>query len=246
MLNNLEEAGERINLLVRETFENGKLQNFLDTLAKMPNISYGNCLLLKNQLEDVSKVLPKEVWEKYGKQINELAEPLQIIKYVKDGENTQYKLQEVYDVSQTDSMKVTKGHDKKVVSKIMDNMQKKLDEKYRIRFEKKEYIDETIRQIIFTMNDFSNNGDSIDFVDNIRFVVEPTIYTIEKHFGFETTNNNDIKHICMWGIDQDNDKLKNGLKDIQRMVNAFIKEFEREQKKFLININYKTEEQESN
>ena len=30
------------------------------------------------------------------------------------------------------------------------------------------------------------------------------------------------------------------------MVNAFIKEFEREQKKFLININYKTEEQESN
>ena len=79
MLNNLEEAGERINLLVRETFENGKLQNFLDTLAKMPNISYGNCLLLKNQLEDVSKVLPKEVWEKYGKQINELAELLTLL-----------------------------------------------------------------------------------------------------------------------------------------------------------------------
>ena len=60
MLKTLEEAGEKVDSLVRETFENGKLADFLDTMAKLPNISYGNCLLLKSQLEDVSKV------KKYG------------------------------------------------------------------------------------------------------------------------------------------------------------------------------------
>lgn len=247
MLNNIEEAGERIDLLVQETFENGKLQDFLDTLAMMPNTSYGNCLLLRSQLENVSNVLPKEVWEKYGKNINETAEPLQKIEYVRDGENSSYVLSNVYDISQTDSNKREKVYNVDMLKNIIDNVQKKFDQKYRIKFEKKDRIDESIRQALFNMNDFSNVGtNSIDFVDNVRLIIEPTIYTIQKHFKLEPTNTDQLNHICMWGVDQDKETLAQGLKTIQRTVNTYLKEFEREEKKYLINMNYKNQSQEAN
>ena len=246
MLKTLEEAGEKVDSLVRETFENGKLADFLDTMAKLPNISYGNCLLLKSQLEDVSKVLPKDIWKQYRKNVDEKAEPLKIIKYDKNNQETGYILADVYDVSQTDSNKKEKSYNKEFLENIMNNMQKKLDQKYKLEFKKEENIGETIRHIIFNMNDFSGNSSAVDFIDSIRLIVEPSVYTIQKRFGLETTNNDEINNICIWGVDQANDTLKQGLKDIQRTVNSFVKDFEREQKKYLINMNYKNQEQENN
>ncbi len=245
MLDNLEDAGKRIDELVQETFKNGKLQDYLDTLALMPKISYGNCLLLRSQLETVSNVLPKEGWEKYGKTINENAEPLKKIECVRNEGKKDFVLIDVYDISQTNSNRKDKIYNYDMLKNIIDNLQKKFDDKYKIKFENKERIDESIRQTIFTMNDFSNMGaNASDFVDNVRLIVEPTIYTIQKHFKLEPSNTEELKRICMWSIDQDSKTLANGLKEIQKIVNTYLKEFESEEKKYLINLEYQSQETE--
>lgn len=92
--------------MARELFEDTeKMKEFLITLSKMYNTSYSNILLLKSQRKDISKILNKDTIQKYKINVKNNEKPLKIIKRIKLENEVKFKIDEVYDISQTNAVR---------------------------------------------------------------------------------------------------------------------------------------------
>lgn len=92
--------------MARELFEDTeKMKDFLITLSKMYNTSYSNILLLKSQRKDISQILNKDTIQKYKLNVKDNEKPLKIIKRIKLENEVKFKIDEVYDISQTNAVR---------------------------------------------------------------------------------------------------------------------------------------------
>lgn len=243
----IEEAQELLNQtdeLAKEVFESQeKMRSFLLTLSKMYNTSYSNILLLKNQREDISFVANKERLEKYKYKVKDGEVPLKVIKRIKTEEGVKFKVDEVFDISQTNAEKVK---DKTYSKEYIETMLKGMCARRGLTFEPNNPL-QNIDNIIMNIRDNCRVGNfsvySVDqYASQTVAEVDATVFAVAKKLNVNTRNYN-LKDICKWGIDKDTRTLKDSLKYIQKFTNYFVKDFQTQEK--LNNIdNEKNKEEE--
>lgn len=243
----IEEAQELLTQTdehAKEVFESQeKMRSFLLTLSKMYNTSYSNILLLKNQREDISFVANKERLEKYKYKVKDGEVPLKVIKRIKTEEGVKFKVDEVFDISQTNAEKVK---DKTYSKEYIETMLKGMCARRGLTFEPNNPL-QNIDNIIMNIRDNCRVGNfsvySVDqYASQTVAEVDATVFAVAKKLNVNTRNYN-LKDICKWGIDKDTRTLKDSLKYIQKFTNYFVKDFQTQEK--LNNIdNEKNKEEE--
>ena len=230
----IEEAQELLNQtdeLAKEVFESQeKMRSFLLTLSKMYNVSYSNILLLKNQREDISFIADKEKIEKYGYKIKDEEVPLKVIKRIKAEEGVKFKVDEVFDISQTDA---TKSKEKTYSKEYIETMLKGMCARRGLTFEPDNPL-QNIDNIVMNIRDNCREGNfsiySVDqYASQTVAEVDATVFAVAKKLNINTRNYN-LKDICKWGIDKDTRTLKDSLKYIQKFTNYFVKDFQTQEK----------------
>ena len=89
----------------------------------MYNTSYSNILLLQAQIEDVSFVANKETMEKHKIHVIDGEYPLKIIKRIKVENDVKFKIDEVYEISQTNAIKKQeKTYSKEYIETMLKGM----------------------------------------------------------------------------------------------------------------------------
>ncbi len=217
--------------LVKSLFESqDKMKDFLLTLSQMYNTSYSNILLLKNKRKDISFVANKETMEKYKFHIKDKEEPLKIIKRIKAADEIKFKIDEVYDISQTDAVrKEKKTYSKEYIEVLLKGMCSRRG----ISFEDNNLM-LNLENIItdISSNSRSSNASmyNVDqYASQTQVEVNATIFAVAKKININTRNYN-LKDICKWGINKDVRTLKESLKYIQKFTNYFIKDFQTQEK----------------
>lgn len=218
------------------------MKSFLLTLSKMYNISYSNILLLKNQREDISYILDKESINKNNYSIKENEDPLKIIKAIKTEEGLKFKVDEVFDISQTDAVKKEKTYSNEYTEEIL----KGICERRGITF-----IDNNpmlnLESIVMDIRDNCRKGDFSkynleEYTNQTLAEVNASVFAVAKKLNVNTRNYN-LKDICKWGIDKDTKTLKESLKYMQKFTNYFVKDLQTQE--YLNSIeNEKNEEEE--
>lgn len=225
------------NELAKETFKNeDNIKEFLTTLSKLYNVSYNNILLLKKQRGELKLVASKEKLKKEGINIRENEKPLKIIKAIRSREKLEFKLKEVYDISQTDAQKANENlYSKEVINLILKGM----CDRRKILFNR-ESTRKNIENIIIDIR--NNVGKSINKNGEDQAQVENLCATfgIIKNLKLNTRNYN-LAEVCIWGNDKTDKELKNSLKNIQKLVNYFVSDFKSQEK---INNNVKINNEE--
>lgn len=230
----IEEAQELLDQtdeLAKEVFESQeKMRSFLLTLSKMYNVSYSNILLLKSQREDISFIADKEKLEKYGYKIKDEEVPLKVIKRIKTEEGVKFKVDEVFDISQTNAEKVK---DKTYSKEYIETMLKGMCARRGLTFEPNNPL-QNIDNIIMNIRDNCRAGNfsiySVDqYASQTVAEVDATVFAVAKKLNINTRNYN-LKDICKWGIDKDIRTLKDSLKYIQKFTNYFVKDFQTQEK----------------
>lgn len=217
--------------LAKSLFESQeKMKDFLLTLSKMYNTSYNNILLLKNQRKDISFVANKETMEKYKFNVKDKEEPLEIIKRIKVENEVKFKIDKVYDISQTDAVrKEQKTYSKAYIETILKGMCSRRG----ITFEANNPMVNLENIITDICSNSRPNNVSMYNVDQYasqtQVEVNATIFSVAKKLNINTRNYN-LKDICKWGIDKDTKTLKESLKYIQKFTNYFIKDFQTQEK----------------
>lgn len=239
-----QELLEQTDELAKEVFESQeKMRSFLLTLSKMYNVSYSNILLLKSQREDISFVADKEKLEKYKYKIKDEEKPLKVIKRIKTEEGVKFKVDEVFDISQTDAVK---SKEKTYSKEYIETMLKGMCARRGLTFEPNNPL-QNIDNIIMNIRDNCRVGNfsvySVDqYASQTVAEVDATVFAVAKKLNINTRNYN-LKDICKWGIDKDTRTLKDSLKYIQKFTNYFVKDFQTQEK--LNNIdNEKNKEEE--
>lgn len=231
------------NEMARETFEKtNKMRDFLKTLATMYNISYNNILLLKSQRENVSFIATEEEYRKYKHKIKDNEKPLKIIKRIKINDDIKFKVVEVYDISQTDALIKKKEYKKEYIDAILKGMCARRNLYYD--------TNNQMANIEEIVNDISNNtrSSNISYFDIDKYAsqsqteVIATIFAVAKKLGINTRNYN-LMEVCKWGINKENQTLKESLKYMQKFMNYFVKDFETQEKIYKIE-NQKENEEE--
>lgn len=232
------------NELAKSLFDSTEnMKNFLLLLSKMYNTSYSNLLLLKAQKNGVSFVADKETMKKCNFHIKDGEEPLKVIKRIKINDEVKFKIDKIYDISQTDAVK----KQEQVYSKeYIEMMLKGMCSRRGIRFEPNNPMI-NLENIIINIKDNSRiNTSSMYDVDQYasqtEAEVEATIFACAKTLNINTTNY-DLKYICKWGIDKDPRTLKESLKYIQKYTNYFVNDFKKQEKLYNIE-NEKQEDEE--
>ncbi len=218
--------------LAKETFESQeKMKSFLVTLSKMYNTSYSNILLLRNQRDNVSFVADKEKMEKYKYHVKDEEKPLKIIKRIKVENDVKFKIDEVYDISQTDAIK---KQEKTFSKDYIETMLKGMCSRRGLIFEPNNLM-LNLENII---TDISNNSRpsnnvtmySVDlYASQTQAEINATVFAVAKKLNINTRNYN-VKDICKWGIEKDSKTLKESLKYVQKFANYFIKDFKTQEK----------------
>ena len=217
--------------LAKSLFENQKkMRDFLLTMSKMYNTSYNNILLLKNQREDISFVADKATMEKCKFHVKDEEEPLEIIKRIKVENEVKFKIDKVYDISQTDAVKrEQKSYSKEYIETILKGMCSRRG----LGFESNNPMADLENIIIDICNNSRPSNVSKYNVDQhacqIQVEVSATIFSVAKKININVRNYN-LKDICKWGIDKDTRTLKESLKYIQKFTNYFIKDFQTQEK----------------
>lgn len=239
-----QELLDQTDELAREVFESQeKMRSFLLTISKMYNVSYSNILLLKSQREDISFVADKEKLEKYKYKIKDGETPLKVIKRIKTEEGVKFKVDEVFDISQTDAVK---SNEKTYSKEYIETMLKGMCARRGLTFEPNNPL-QNIDNIIMNIRDNCRVGNfsvySVDqYASQTVAEVDATVFAVAKKLNVNTRNYN-LKDICKWGIDKDTRTLKDSLKYIQKFTNYFVKDFQTQEK--LNNIdNEKNKEEE--
>lgn len=230
----IEEAQELLDQtdeLAKEVFESQeKMRSFLLTLSKMYNVSYSNILLLKSQREDISFVADKEKLEKFKYKIKDEEKPLKVIKRIKTEEGVKFKVDEVFDISQTDAVK---SKEKTYSKEYIETMLKGMCARRGLTFEPDNPL-QNIDNIIMNIRDNCRTGNfsiySVDqYASQTVAEVDATVFAVAKKLNINTRNYN-LKDICKWGIDKDTRTLKESLKYIQKFTNYFVKDFQTQEK----------------
>lgn len=235
---------ESTDNLAKEVFESTKnMRGFLLTLSKMYNTSYSNILLLKNQREDVSFVTNKETMEKYKFHVKDGEKPLKAIKRIKTEEGIKFKIEEVFDISQTDAIK---KQEKTFSAEYIEIMLNGMCARRGLTFEP----NNPMANLESIITDISHNSRpsnfsmySVDqYASQTQAEVDATIFTVAKKLNINTRNYN-LKSICEWGINKEPRILKESLKYIQKSTNYFIKDFQTQEKLHNIEIEKQQEEE---
>lgn len=219
---------ESADHLAKETFESQeKMESFLLTLSKMYNISCSNILLLKNQKNNVSFVADKEKFEKYKIHVKDNEKPLKAIKKIKVENKVKFKVDEVYDISQTDAIR---KQEKVLSKKYIETMIKGMCLRRGFTFDPnnlmlnlENIITDINKNIVRPSNVARYNVDL--YASQTQAEVNATVFSVAKKLNINTKNYN-LKDICKWGIDKDSRTLKESLICIQRCTNYFIGDFQ--------------------
>ncbi len=232
------------NQLAKDTFANeDNMKDFLTTLSKLYNVSYNNVLLLRKQRDELNLIASKEKFKTKGINIKAGEKPLKIIKKV-NGE-LEFKLDEVYDISQTDkSIKQNKAQSKEYIENILKGMcerrgiETKADESTRDKLEKIIIdIKNNTRQ-----NDSSKNKNIEEYNKQVQIEVTGAVFAVTKNLKLNTRNYN-FDDICNWAKDKKDKTLKESLKYMQKFTNYFVSDF-KSQEKINANENKKEDEEE--
>ena len=200
----------------------------------MYNTSYSNILLLKNQRDNVSFVANKEKMEKYKFHIKDNEKPLKLIKRIKVENEVKFKIDEVYDISQTDAIK---KQEKAFSKEYIEIMLKGMCSRRGLTFEPNNLMI-NLENIITDISNNSRPGNvamyNVDlYASQTQAEVNATVFSVAKKLNINTRNYN-LKDICKWGIEKDARTLKESLKYIQKFTNYFIKDFQTQEKLYNI------------
>lgn len=226
---------ESTDHLAKETFESQeKLKSFLLTLSKMYNTSYSNILLLKNQRDDVRFVADKDKMEKYKFHVKDNENPLKLIKRIKVENEVKFKIDEVYDISQTDAIR---KQEKVLPKEYIETMLKGMCSRRGLTFDPNNLM-LNLENIITDISNNSRPGNvamyNVDlYASQTQAEVNATVFSVAKKLNINTRNYN-LKDICKWGVDKDSRTLKESLKYIQKCTNYFIKDFQTQEKLYNI------------
>lgn len=111
----IKEITEQIEQGVQELFQSDMFKNYLDTMSKFYNYSFGNCLLIAMQRPDATRVAGFKAWNSFNRHVRKGEKGIKIlapcpVKFTKeedDGstkevEYMKYRAVHVFDISQTD------------------------------------------------------------------------------------------------------------------------------------------------
>ncbi|MCI8587245.1 MAG: hypothetical protein HFJ49_01370 [Clostridia bacterium] len=221
---------EKTNSLTTELFtDTEKMKDFLCTISKMYNMSYSNILLLKSKRKDISFVANKETIQKYKYHIKPNQEPIKIIRRMKIDNIVKFKVEEVYDISQTDAKpKKNKVYSKEYIEKVLKGMCSRRG----LVFQNNHLIDNLENIVINISSNCRINNSSIYNIDRYarqtQIETDATIFAIANRLNIDVKDN--IKDICKWGIDKDLSTLKDSLRYIQKFTNYFINDFQMQER----------------
>lgn len=226
----LNELVKKSEELTREVFSDiNKMRDFLQTLSKMYNTSFRNVLLLKSQKQDVTYVAEREIFEANGYKIKDEEQPLKYIKPIRIYNELKFKITEVFDISQTDMEKITKnGFDKEYVDKIIQGICSKKQLNY-LRNNLMYNIENILSDISTSMDNESNPYVVEQYAMRKQIEMDATKFVVAKYLNINTRNYN-LKDICKWAVDKDIKTLMTSLKNIQKVSNYFVKEFNAQEK----------------
>jgi len=220
-----------------------KMKQFLLNLSKMHNISYNNILLLMKQRENISYILTEDKMKQYKIYKKEGEKPLKIIKAIKEENDVSFKVEEVWDISQTNAIP---KENKKLSKEYIETMLKGICSRREIIFED-DNIMRNLESIVMSIRDNTRPANltkyNVDeYASQTQAEIDATIYTVAQKLNINTRNYN-LNNICKWGIDKDIGELKKSLKYIQMFTNYFIKDFSKQEKLYKIE-NEKQEDEE--
>lgn len=195
-----------------EYLKQGKITDILDTMAKFPNITIDNDILVMAQMPEATKIDMKEIWEKKGhnlvespKYINTIA--LFIYKndlgytdsrgttYLNGADKLSTKINTLYDVPQTEGKELPADIDKEKLAKYFDSVKTSLEHTargYKIVYDtipEKSKIDLDNKQIIV------QNGIYLsEVMEELFDKVSTVLLDVRKQVGLEDKKYKKIMH----------------------------------------------------
>lgn len=208
---------DAFNDSVREIFTSEKIKSFLTVMSRFHSYSVKNTLMIEEQNPDATLVAGKKAWEtKYGRTVNEGAEPIQIWAPVR-GSKDEFQTVNVYDVSQTSGRDLSEAlgnHSVKDKEKFFEA----LESVSSIPLKRDSDIEDNIKSAIYSIAQ-----SSIKTNDKAAAALETECiaYAVSKHFGIDTENFSfsDVKE---WAADKDASKLNSVLNEIRAASSKII------------------------
>lgn len=195
-----------------EYLKQGKITDILDTMAKFPNITIDNDILIMAQMPEATKIDMKEIWEKKGRNLVESPKYINTIAlfiykndlgytdsrgttYLNGADKLSTKINTLYDVSQTEGKELPEDIDKEKLAKYFDSVKTSLEHTargYKIVYDtipEKSKIDLDNKQIIV------QNGIYLsEVMEELFDKVSTVLLDVRKQVGLEDKKYKQIMH----------------------------------------------------
>ncbi len=195
-----------------EYLKQGKITDILDAVAKFPNISIDNDVLVLAQMPEATKIDMKEVWEKKGRNLVESPKYINTIAlciykndlgytdskgttYLNGSDKLTTKINVLYDVSQTTGKELPLDIDKEKLAKHFDSVKNSLEHTargYKIVYDtipEKSKIDIENKQIVI------QNGIYLsEVIEELFDKVSTVLLNARRQVGLDDKNIKKIMH----------------------------------------------------
>lgn len=195
-----------------EYLKQGKITDILDTMAKFPNITIDNDVLVMAQMPEATKIDMKEVWEKKGRNLVESPKYINTIglciykndlgytdskgtTYLNGADKLTTKINVLYDVSQTTGKELPQDIDKEKLAKHFDSVKNSLEHTargYKIVYDtipEKSKIDMENKQIVI------QNGIYLsEVIEELFDKVSTVLLNVRRQSGLDDKNIKKIMH----------------------------------------------------
>lgn len=195
-----------------EYLKQGKLTEILDTMAKFPNITIDNDVLVMAQMPEATKIDMKEIWEKKGRNLIESPKYINTIAlciykndlgytdsrgttYLNGADKLTTKINVLYDVSQTEGNELPEDMDKEKLASHFDSVKSALEHTargYKITYDnipEKSKIDTDNKQIVI------QNGISLrEVIEELFDKVSTVLLDARRQVGLEDKKFKKIMH----------------------------------------------------
>lgn len=195
-----------------EYLKQGKITEILDTMAKFPNITIDNDVLILAQMPKATKVDMKEIWEKKGRKLIESPKYINTIAlciykndlgptdskgttYLNGADKLTTKINVLYDVSQTEGTELPADMDKEKLASHFDSVKSALEHtarEYKITYDnisEKSKIDTENKKIVI------QNGISLsEVMEELFDKVSTVLLDARRQTGLENENVKEIMH----------------------------------------------------
>lgn len=195
-----------------EYLKQGKLTEILDTMAKFPNITIDNDVLILAQMPEATKIDMKEIWEKKGRNLIESPKYINTIAlciykndlgytdsrgttYLNGADKLTTKINVLYDVSQTEGNELPEDMDKEKLASHFDSVKSALEHTargYKITYDnipEKSKIDTENKKIVI------QNGISLsEVMEELFDKVSMVLLDARRQTGLENENVKEIMH----------------------------------------------------